>query len=66
MVELMKVTIISLYGQSIRKDFDEKYNIRSQKLTQKNKDERVPEYERQPCNENDNKEKSDPSVDKKK
>ena len=48
MVDVMKLTKNSLYGQSIRKDIDEEYIIRPENWFLKKNDERVVDYESLP------------------
>ena len=64
MVDLIKLYMSLLYGQSIRKDIDEEYIIRSENWLVKNNDERVVDYGALPNGENVVKNISDPGIDK--
>ena len=64
MVDLTKITMNSLYGQSIQKDIEEEYIIRSENWLVKNNDERVVDYEPQPTGENVIKNISDLGIDR--
>ena len=64
MVDLIKICMNSLYGQSISKDIDEEYITRSEKRLLKKIDERVVDYEALPNGEYDVKNLSDPGIDK--
>ena len=63
MVDLIKLCMSSLYGQSMRKDIDEEYIIGFENWLVKNNDERVVDYETQPDGEYVAKYISDPGID---
>ena len=54
----------SLYGQSIRKNIDEEYMIRSEKWLLKNNDEQIVDFEPLPSGDYGHKYRSGPGIDK--
>ena len=64
MVDLIKWSMNSLYEQSIRKDIDEEYILRSENWLVKNNDGRVVDYEPLPNGDFVIKYKIDPGIDK--
>ena len=66
MVDFTKISMTSMYGQSIRKDIDTKFIIRSEFWLVKNNDERVVHYEAPTNGEYVLKYISDLGIDKKK